>query len=172
MTLENWAAFAEIIGALAIIITLVYLAVQMRQTTTSTNAAAYQSWLAVHDNIFASFDDERFCQAINSGMLNSCNLTEENFLQFIAWARRYLTMQQSLYELYRNGVIEKEMWDRNLRDLVGVIRYPGMKQYWDVGAKEHFRKEFVQAIDEAEDFAPMFQWSSEQGFYKTEYHKE
>ena len=56
--------------------------------------------------------------------------------------------------------------------MVGVIRYPGMKQYWEAGAKEHFKKDFVRMIDEAEDFAPMFQWNSEQGFYKTEYHKE
>jgi hypothetical protein len=56
--------------------------------------------------------------------------------------------------------------------MVGVIRYPGMKQYWEAGAKEHFKKEFVGMIDDAEDFAPMFQWNSEQGFYNTEYHKE
>ena len=84
-------------------ITLLYLAVQMRQTTTSTNAAAYQGWLAVDDSIFASFDDQEFCQAINQGCLDFRNLTEENFLQFIAWARRYWATQQSLYELYCNG---------------------------------------------------------------------
>lgn len=172
MTLENWAALAEIIGAVAIIITLLYLAVQMRQTTIGTQAAAYQGWLAVHDSIFAIFEDEKFPRAINAGMLDSRSLNEENFPQLIAWARRYLTMQQSQFELYRHGVIEKEMWDRNLGDMVGVVRYPGMKQYWEAGAKEHFKMEFVRMIDEAEDFAPMFQWTRDQGFYKPEYHKE
>ena len=99
MTLDNWAALAEVVGALAIIVTLLYLAIQMRQTTTGTNAAAYQSWLAVHDNIFASFEDAQFCQMINDGMLDSRNLSSENFVQFIGWMRRYLYMQQSQYDL-------------------------------------------------------------------------
>ena len=45
MSLEAWAAIAEIIGAIAVVVTLAYLAVQIRQNSNairSSNATTIQ----------------------------------------------------------------------------------------------------------------------------------
>ena len=38
MTLEDWAAIAEIVGALAVVLTLVYLAVQVKHSKGALDA--------------------------------------------------------------------------------------------------------------------------------------
>ena len=172
MTLDGWASVAEIVGAFAVVVTLIYLALQVRQSTTSTKANAYQNWLAVHDSVISSFDDLRLSEIINQGMLDSRNLTEENYVWFISWLRRYLYMQQAQFDLYKKGVVDEELWECNLNDLMGVFRFPGVQQYWEAGAKEHFTSQFVKVVENSETFSPMFLWSKEKGFYPTPHHKK
>ena len=144
----------------------------MRQNTTSTQSSAYQNWLAEHDSVFASFDDDQLCKIITAGMIDSKNLTDENYVRFITWMRRYLYMQQAQYDLFTQGVIDKELWECNLNDMVGVFRFPGVRQYWEAGAKEHFKRGFVDMIEKTESFSPMLDWNSYEGFVATPFHRE
>lgn len=43
MSIQDWAAIGEIVGAIAILITLIYLAIQIRQSTRATQAASRDS---------------------------------------------------------------------------------------------------------------------------------
>ena len=45
MTLENWARLAEIIAALGVIVSLLYLAVQVRQSHLVARTQARQAWM-------------------------------------------------------------------------------------------------------------------------------
>ena len=170
MSLDDWANTAEIISAIAVLITLIYLAIQIRQGTVSTKSNAYQNWLAVHDSVFGSLDDENLSTVINSGLVDTKNLTEENYVTFINWMRRYLYLQQAQYDLYRNGIINDELWECNRNDLIGIFRFPGARQYWDAGAKQHFSQSFVELVENTKDFSPMLGWSKDKGFYESPYH--
>lgn len=43
MSIQDWAAFGEIVGAIAVVVTLLYLARQMRDSNRETRAATLQS---------------------------------------------------------------------------------------------------------------------------------
>jgi pyridoxal biosynthesis lyase PdxS len=45
MVLEQWAQIAEIVGAVAVVISLVYLATQIRQANVVARTQARQSWM-------------------------------------------------------------------------------------------------------------------------------
>ena len=49
--------YGEFIGAIAIVITLIYLAVQLRQNTTSVRASAYQEWVTSNVEIDLSMSN-------------------------------------------------------------------------------------------------------------------
>ena len=169
MDWEVVGAFSEFIGAVAVVITLIYLAVQLRQNTTSIQTSAYQSWVATHDQFFASLADEDLCQIVSNGLLDTRNLTAENNVLFVAWMRRYLYMQQAQFFLYQKGTIDEDLWDCNMRDLAGMFQFPGARQYWEAGAKEHFTDDFVKLVDGMSSFSPMLQWSKEEGFSRYEF---
>jgi len=171
MTLTELGAIGEFVGGIAVLLTLIYLAVQVRQGATSTKSSAYQSWVNAHENLFPSMQDEKVAKAIVDGCYDTRNLTDENNMIFINWMRRYFYMQQAQYYLYRKGVIDKELWECNLDDMMGVFRFPGVRQYWDAGAKEHFTKDFVNLLETTKSFSPMLQWSNEKGFFTTPHHQ-
>ena len=59
MALSDWAATAEIIGALAIVITLVYLAIQIRQNTDLQEKSVQATRVAASQAIVDSYNDYR-----------------------------------------------------------------------------------------------------------------
>ena len=162
----------EFVGGIAVLLTLIYLAVQLRQNTTITRSSAYQSWIAAHENLFSSLNDEKLARAMVEGLEDTRNLTDDNWVSFINWLRRYLYMQQAQYYLYRKGVVDKELWDCNLNDMMGIFRFPGVRQYWDVGAKEHFTNDFVRIVETTKSFSPMMSWNKEQGLFTTPHHQK
>jgi len=81
-------------------------------------------------------------------------------------------MQQGQYYLYREGVVDDEIWETNLRDLAGFYKFPGVKQWWDAGGKTGFTKEFAEVVEGSSAFAIMMAWDKEKGFYATEFHEK
>ena len=63
------------------------------------------------------------------------------------WARRYMHMQQAQFYLYQKGAIEQPLWEKNLEDLVGVFRFPGIQQLWNAGMRTGFTDEFVEILE-------------------------
>ena len=172
MTLTELGALGEFVGGIAVLVTLIYLVVQLRQNTTTTRSSAYQSWIAVHDNLFSSLQDEKLSRTIVEGCQDTRNLSDDNYVSFINWMRRYLYMQQAQYYLFRKGVIDKELWECNLNDMIGVFRFPGVRQYREAGATEHFTEGFVSIVESTNSDSPMLDWSKEKGFFATPYHQK
>ena len=102
------------------------------------------------------------------GCQDTRNLSDDNYVSFINWMRRYLYMQQAQYYLFRKGVIDKELWECNLNDMIGVFRFPGVRQYWEAGATEGF----VSIVESTNSDSPMLDWSKEKGFFATPYHQK
>ena len=55
MNLLELGALGELIGGIAVILTLLYLAVQVRQNTISLKTSAYQQWVALHGQTLRVF---------------------------------------------------------------------------------------------------------------------
>ena len=47
MSIQDWGAIGEIVGAFAVVLTLVYLSVQLRQTADSLRAASMLSLIHI-----------------------------------------------------------------------------------------------------------------------------
>ncbi len=49
MTISEWGAIGELIGGIAIIISLIYVGIQVKHSTQTAEAAAAQSFADVHN---------------------------------------------------------------------------------------------------------------------------
>ncbi|NIV93073.1 hypothetical protein GWN42_09785, partial [candidate division KSB1 bacterium] len=56
-------------------------------------------------------------------------------------------------------------------DMMGVFRFPGVQQYWQAGAREHFTADFVDLIESTESFSPMLDWNEKEGFFTSKHHQ-
>lgn len=170
MSIMELGALGEFVGAFAVVITLIYLAVQLRQNTTSIQTSSYQEWAALHADTMVGLQDKELAEIVFRGCEDSKQLDEESYPLFMIWVRRYMHMQQAQFYLYQKGAIEHALWEKSLEDLVGVFRYPGVQQLWHAGLRTAFTDEFVEVLEHSDNFATMMFWDKERGFYPSPYH--
>jgi hypothetical protein len=129
--LTEWANIAEIVGAVAIIISLLYVSIQVRDSTsairsTATNdaATAMQSWyLEMGSNRQAS--DIWF-----NAMTSSDPLSTNDEFQFMFMHHAVMLGFQNSYLLAEQGTLDAGYRDSITFALVAVKDLPGMDRYW------------------------------------------
>lgn len=148
MNWEALGAIAELVGAIGVVATLVYLAVQLRSNTRSLNAAGYQ---AVTDNF----------GTLNRDLANSEDLAEiflkaredHGSLTKIEWVRLHgyfygaFSAFESLFHGYARGTIDEELWDSAQDGIRDWFELTAFTEWWET-ANPRFTKRFIEAVNE------------------------
>ncbi len=67
-TIQMLWSLGEFVGAIAVVATLIYLAIQLRQNTTSVKASAFQAWLgAINGPLAAVHQNDSVALAVSEG---------------------------------------------------------------------------------------------------------
>ena len=131
----NWdaiGAVGEIVGALGVLVTLVYLATQIRDNTRSLQAGSLQSVLdGPRDRYFLPMATNRENSEIFARGLNSLDELDDSekrrffFLMFEQWFQ----MQQVMH-LRERDLIPQVDYDAWLKYTVSLARTPGGAAMW------------------------------------------
>lgn len=110
----KWSAIAEILSALAIVVTLGYLAIQTQQNTAAVQASVRQSMLEA--------DRESLCtQVQNPFLFRRSGLDEEEQLQLIGFMTAFMRTRENFWIQYQKGVLDQDTWESYRGALVIVI---------------------------------------------------
>jgi len=132
----NWdaiGAIGEMIGAVAVVITLVYLAIQVRQDTKSVRASTYQS-------VAEALADGSYKLV---GTVASENVDTDRTLLFIGTIRRYENLH---FQLRQDNIAEEEA-ETFFNSLAVFLRNESWDGYWET-CKPMFSQPFVEHIDD------------------------
>ena len=146
----NWdavGAIGEIIGALAVLVTLVYLAIQIKQNTAVARASAtreiHDSLLAAHSPIFSSTEVAR---VIRLGSFEPESLTPDEHLQFDTAIYNMFTSFEIYHSQYRAGLIDEEIFSRVKLGIRNQSSTPGVQVWWNK-YKADFSAEFTKLVE-------------------------
>ena len=147
MTIQDWGAIGEIVGGLAVVVTLIYLAVQLKQSNLSTHRAMYASaaeavadfWLdlAKHPELFECYQSALHAP---EGMLAAKR--DQGFLVLDA----YMSLMES-YFLHNRTYGEITSQARWSRTLAHIFNMPGGRLYWQ-GRRIAFHDDFASYVDD------------------------
>jgi hypothetical protein len=151
--MPNWdavSAIAELIGAGAILITLVYLVVQVRQHSRSINSMATQAIFGQFNELTIRLaSDPTLAKAFEQGLSNPESLTDEDAYRFTWLSRAMMNIHLNLYEQYMHGACPKHLWLRTVQELKAMYdQSPGLKKFreTDPGFEELF--EYVDQMSD------------------------
>jgi len=132
MNWEALGALGEIVGALAVIVTLVYLSVQIRQNTKASRIAAVQA---------ASENSSRFSELIAAdpelgeifwrGLREPDSLEQAQRRQFLSVLNVFIRREAVSFYLHQEGIMPDELWAARVESLRGAVNQPGMQLYLD-----------------------------------------
>jgi hypothetical protein len=148
LTLTDLASIAQIIGALAVIVSLVYVAIQVKSNSIavrsgSGNAAnvAVQGWyLELGANQQAS---DLYIKAMTSKE----PLPKEEEFQFIVLTHALMLAFQNSYFLATERTIDAELREAMTVPIMSVKDLPGLQRYWRQ-RRNYFLPGFASYVDE------------------------
>jgi len=159
------ANYGSLAGAVAVVSTLVYLATQIKQNTLSVRASAYQSWVSANVEINMGMSNPTQSEIVATGDVDASKLTEPTASAFFMIHMALFQMGQSTDFLYRAGAMDEELWKAEMNRVAGLLRFPGVRQMWDAGAKTQLAPSFVRHLEALDSDITLVHWSPEQGFY-------
>ena len=154
MTLEDLGNLGDFIGGLAVIATLLYLAVQVRQNTQLLRANALTTSSAANvsfNHMLGS--DPAVARVFQLGLEDFTSLREEEQRQFLSLLRGLFTAHAHVFEQYEHGLVTEEVWHQNRRMALGVLALPHIRVWWE-HRRDVFVASFAKAIDEASESSP------------------
>ncbi len=145
----NWdaiGAIGEIVGALAVVGTLAYLAVQIRQSNTGAKIAAHLEMTRQYANFLDSLMENpalaRVFREGNAGHTLS-DIDEELYRRLMSKCFWYFAAQ---HFQYAQKTLSEEEWHQPREMIRRVACRPGMKQWWDEN-KAAYTPPFVLFMD-------------------------
>ena len=155
----NWeaiGAIGEIVGAVAVVLSLIYLAAQIRQNTQQVEEqcrtqrqnsllgarSSFTEWrsLVIQDPTIATI-----WRKANRGLelLNEEERTQLDFLLVdFFWAHATIWIQM------KEGLVDEPLWDMS-RSNVAIYAGPGVRVWWSTSPhRNEYPDEFIKSIDD------------------------
>ncbi len=146
----NWEAFGaigEIVGAIAVVATLMYLARQMRQTAKATTGETMGSWLADYNNMVLEISkDPEVARIFRQGLTDFEQLNENDKMRFHTWMVAHLLNAQNVFLQLEDGIMHQRIADQILPFSAAMLNSKGGLYWWGT-ARSIWRPEFLDHMD-------------------------
>ena len=147
----NWdaiGAIGEIVGALAVVVTLGYLAVQVRQNSQAVKNSAAQSLLSeANESLRVASSHPDTARAVILGQTLFEELSEAEKAQFITWMFSWMRTIEQAYFQYEQGYIDEEIWEGHTAHHRQLINSPAIDVWWSQ-RRCFFSQKFQKYMDE------------------------
>ncbi len=147
MTLQDLGSIGEFIAAIATLVTLVYLAVQIRQNTSSMRASMFQE--AVRDFALASdvlASDADLARIWRTGIRDFDALEPDERHRFAAYALGLFRRTENVFFQTQHGALDPAFGE----SVIGSVRimgsWPGVVAWW-ARARVLFSPSFREYVD-------------------------
>ena len=142
------ADYADVLAALGIIASLVFVALQVRQNTHQLKNAHLESSIDRDTVFFSRAYDPRTAAIVVKGRQSYGSLDDVERLAFQSWMREFITTFATTFLLARQGLLrpqQREMLDQRLRLVFG---HQGAMEWWRAADRVPLPADIVARIDE------------------------
>ena len=141
MDIMELGALGDLVGGVAVLVTLVYLAIQLRQNTAAIQTASYaQAAEPLYALVEQISRDGEFAEIIGKGLGSPETLTEIEALRFQGWAAMLLYGYENLLRAYESGQVTEDallngidnaatLWQGGVIDVARGRRGPTSKRF-------------------------------------------
>ena len=151
----NWEALwaiGEIVGAIAVVLTLGYLAAQIRQNTKTVRTSTYQAVLDYSSGFNELvLSNPHIWRIWKVGRLDPAQLTDEERSQFRLLVGQLFNIYETMLLQYQRGTLDQEYWDARLVGLRHLLSQPGLRTHWLRSREEGITPARVPAFQELMD---------------------
>ncbi len=147
----NWEAIgatAEALGAIGVIVSLIYLASQISQNTAAIRAGTAQQVTNRGGEIAQAVALSPALISIRArGLADIESLSKEEVLQFFSLMLVVFRAYENAAYQFQEGFLDPGVWSGLRSNLVSTVTQPGFRVWWNRG-REGFSPDFQLLVDE------------------------
>ena len=122
MSLENLYFIAEIVAALAVIASILYLAIQVKQSTAQNQASArFEFVRAMGEANLAIAQDESLAAILTKGVNDFESLSKNERIRFQMLVGQYANVWSVMYGLYHDKQLPETEWYAVRKDIHSLL---------------------------------------------------
>jgi len=146
----NWeavGAVAELLGALGVIVTLVYLGLQIRQNTVSTRTSSYQAAVATSIELTVRVGlDSDATRILTTGCADFAALSTEDQNRFSTLASSIFRNFENIFYQHKQGAIDDALWSGWSSRMRLMFALPGVQEWWPANS-EGYAEDFAAHLE-------------------------
>lgn len=144
----NWdrtSAIAEILSSVAILVTLVYLTIEINQNAEATRADTRQAILQSDQEFLRLFIDDPELHL----MWYKPQLNDVEKVRLSYFLITHMRMRESNWFQYLSGTLDARTWHSYRATIVVVLSAPNTRTWWrNYGVKLLFDPDFIALVDD------------------------
>jgi len=156
MTLSELSDLAQVLGSLGVIISLIFVALELRKNTAQSRLANYGDMVDRFISVYGMTTDLELARLVANGRKSYANLSDEEKISFGHYLENVCIALETLLQ-YDRSVVHRigessSLFNKHLRYHLG---FPGSREWFDAFEQERgFPAPFMKAIHAALDEGP------------------
>ncbi|HEY5105275.1 MAG TPA: hypothetical protein VII73_00740 [Caulobacteraceae bacterium] len=130
MSLSDLASIGSFISGLAVLISLIYLSLQIRQNTHAHQATAHQDRLNFVKEFLGRLTDASVADIFLRGSAGDRGMTEIEFTQYRSLMHSWFLGMAEIVWLHERGILDDERFAGSMEALRLQLRSPGCRAVW------------------------------------------
>ena len=149
-SLQEYALAAEIVGAIAVVISLIYVGASVNQNTDAIMVSNHQALVAMDQNTNEWFRDSGFAKAFRIAMNDPSALSPAQSLQIRTFLADKFNAWEFAFVTYSNGMMEDDIWNGWDGYYRGELANKPHRSFWQAG-RDGFSPAFRAYVDSTID---------------------
>ncbi len=166
MTIQDLGAVGEFIGGIAVVITLIYLAVQIKQNTNVHASLIRQNFYdATQHMMLHGVESSEFNELFNRAWSTNDSLTDSERTQIWRHMQAIFMGYQGFFEQYKSGALPEQDWAlmRKILTTFWLADGKGKNEAWELMSRgRFFNEDFLEEIDSLKEGAMQFRQQLEE----------
>ena len=128
--MKEYALAAEIIGAVAVVISLIYVGVSVNQNTNAVQVANHQALVALDQETSNWFRDADFAAAFEAAKMDVNKLSAVQRAQVGSYIAGKMNAWEFAFLTHENGMMEDNIWEGWDGHYRTVLEQSGGRWFW------------------------------------------
>ena len=147
MSIQDWGAIGELVGAVAVIATLFYLARQIQQNTREARSANYHRVTDSFNAINVSIaHDPELARIFRDGAEDYAGLSDVEKTQYGFIMHAAFRVMDVIHFESHHGTADRSLWEYEKKTIDSLLRGPGSRAWWRE-RPFNFSEEFVDYVE-------------------------
>jgi hypothetical protein len=147
MSLEDLGNIGEFVAAVAVVVSLIFLAVQIRQNTSAVRTASWQETVSGFRSANRIWLEPGVARAYAKGVRVYPDMPFDDRTLFLNVIADQALAFQGAFALYESGQLQEETYQAYLDWFASNVATPGGRAWWDEIGRPIHVKSMVEAVD-------------------------